>query len=314
MFRIVNALRCYAAYLFSLCGRIRVRHMPMFVSVEPANICQLRCPECPVGQRANSANAQHFMSMPVWQRVVEQVAPYAYTMQFYFQGEPLLHNDLPQMIAQAHGKGLYTIVSTNAQAMTSDLADKLAAAGLNRIIVSMDGLTPETYNSYRVGGNIDKCRQTLLWLRQAKQRYNKRMIIELQCLRLRTNEHEWQTFKQQYRVMGADRLVLKTAQLYDYADGHPLMPSDNRYCRYEKAGDGRYHRKRLRKACFRVWSGCVITTDGTVLPCCYDKSAQYAYGNIMNTDLRMLFTSEKARTFRQAAWREQPFICKECWK
>ena len=99
----------------------------MFVSVEPANICQLRCPECPVGQRANSANAQHFMSMPVWQRVIEQVAPYAYTMQFYFQGEPLLHNDLPQMIAQAHGKGeiVTELVKTLYESMDEEAVEEV---------------------------------------------------------------------------------------------------------------------------------------------------------------------------------------------
>jgi radical SAM protein with 4Fe4S-binding SPASM domain len=218
------------------------------------------------------------------------------------------------MIAEAHEAGLYTIVSTNAQAMTPETAEALVRAGLSRIIVSMDGLTDESYGAYRIGGSVDKCRQALRWLREAKERTGGRTLIELQCLRLKTNEHEWAAFKKQYRQMGADRLVFKTAQLYDYAEGHPLMPSEGRYSRYAKGADGRYHRKRRGKGCLRVWSGVVVTTSGEVLPCCYDKAHTHAYGNIKESSMAELFTNEKAMAFRRAAMNEQPAICKECWR
>ena len=260
------------------------------------------------------------MSLEVWERVLSEIRDTAHTIQFYFQGEPLLNKDLPQMIAQAHQAGLYTIVSTNAQAMTPQLAADLVNAGLDRIIISMDGLTDSSYNAYRIGGSLDKCKAALRWLREAKdsignrQSSNRQLLIELQCLRLKSNEQEWKTFKQQYKALGADRLVFKTAQLYDYADGHPLMPTDPKYSRYIKGADGQYHRRPLRHGCFRVWSGVVITTNGDVLPCCYDKSHQFAYGNIMTTPLRELFTNEKACAFRKAAFRQTPQICQECYK
>lgn len=117
-----------------------------------------------------------------------------------------------------------------------------------------------------------------------------------------------------YKTLGADRLVFKTAQLYDYADGHPLMPSDPRYSRYIQGKDGKYHRRQLRKGCFRVWSGCVITTNGDVLPCCYDKAHAHAYGNNKESAIGELFRNAISLAFRKAAIHEQPDICKECWK
>ena len=57
---------------------------------------------------------------------------------------------------KAHETGLYTIVSTNAQALTPEIAHDLVDAGLSRIIVSMDGLTQTSYNAYRVGGSLEK--------------------------------------------------------------------------------------------------------------------------------------------------------------
>ncbi len=317
--RFTNALRCYAGYALSLFGRVRVSHGPVFVSVEPASVCQLHCPECPVAFAKEMDENQRFsgtpyMSMEVWQRTLAEISPYAFTVQFYFQGEPLLNQALPEMIRQAHAEGLYTIVSTNAQSMTPAWAEALVGAGLSRIIVSMDGLTQETYSAYRIGGSLQQCMDALRYLRAAKERVNARITIELQCLRLRTNEQEWAELKRMYHRLGADRLTLKTAQLYNYADGHPLMPANERYSRYRKGSDGHYHRKPRRKSCLRVWSGCVITTEGDVLPCCYDKAHAHAYGNIMNTHIRGLFANDTALAFRRQAWQEQPAICRECWK
>lgn len=312
-----NAWRCCVSYALSLFGSVRIVHRPMFVSVEPAAICQLHCPECPVGMRKGERLAdrvERFMSREVWERVLEQIAPYAHTVQFYFQGEPLLNRDLPQMIREAHERGLYTIVSTNAQALTMEMAAELVKAGLSKIIISMDGLTEETYAAYRVGGSLEQCMHALSWLREAKERLRGGTTIELQCLRLRSNEHEWKEFQKRYKAFGADRLVFKTAQLYDYSDGHPLMPSDERYSRYTKGVDGHYHRKPIGRGCLRVWSGVVITTTGEVLPCCYDKAHAYAYGNIMKESLESLFGNERALAFRKAALQKSPDICKQCWK
>ena len=337
--RFTNALKCYWNYALSLFGLVRISHAPLFVSVEPAAVCQLRCPECPVGLRQSSITHQSSinrtssivqssiptMSLDLWHRVLSEIRDTAFIVQFYFQGEPLLNKDLAKMIAEAHEAGLYTIVSTNAQALTPELAKALVAAGLNRIIVSMDGLSEESYNAYRVGGNLEKTKAALRYLREAKNKFQIsnflslrndcfKFQIELQCLRLRTNEHEWAEFKRRYKQLGADRLVFKTAQLYDYKNGNPLMPSDARYSRYIKGTDGLYHRRRLSRICWRAWSGAVVTTNGEVLPCCYDKSCAHAYGNIKVSSLRELFGNEKALAFRKAALCQTPQICQQCYK
>lgn len=313
----MNQLRCWGSYALSSVGLHCVHHLPVFVSVEPANFCQLSCPECPVGLRLNEGN-RGVMPLDDYRRIVEQVAPYVHTMQLFWQGEPLLNDRLTEMVQMAHEAGLYTIVSTNAQRLDQPVAEALSRAGLNRIIVSLDGWTQQTYEQYRRGGSVEKAKEAVRLLRQAKAQTGARMLIELQCLRLKTNEAEWSTFRKEYKRLGADLLTMKTAQLYDYEQGSPLMPANEKYSRYKwDKRQSRYIPKHsLRKRCYRLWSGCVIDVHGNVLPCCYDKSQKHPFGNILapGATLRSVWHSERAETFRRAVLKQRANIpiCQNC--
>ena len=323
--RLLNLLRAEWHYLLAYFGIVRFTHMPTFVSVEPAGFCQLRCPECPVGtaRRDNGQTATtKTLPLPLFRHILDELSPFVHTIQFYFQGEPLLCRDLPEMIRLAHAEGLYTIVSTNAQALTDERAEVLVQAGLSRIIVSMDGLTQSSYEAYRQGGDVRKVYAALRSLRQAKTKHRSRIRIELQCLRLRSNEHEWKEFKRLYRSLGADCLTFKTAQFYDYEKGNPLMPSDERYSRYEKQKDGLYRPKRshrftrlFTRPCSRLFTGCVIDAGGKVLPCCFDKARQHTFGQLtVNTSFRSIWTSAAAFRFRRSVLHHKSSvpICTNC--
>ena len=299
-------------------GVVRVRHLPTFVSIEPANYCQLRCPACPVGQRAanNTHHKAQNMSWDTYLRILTQVQATAHTIQFYFQGEPLLNPLLPKMITRARESGLFTVVSTNAQALTRNMAHELVKSGLHRIIVSIDGFSEESYAAYRVGGDLHRALEGMQFLREAKAEYGSSICIELQVLRLRSNEHEWEWIRQHYRTLGATRLVFKTAQLYDYQHGHSLMPTDERYSRYKKGEDGIYHLARpRRRSCYRLWSGCVVTTTGEVLPCCYDKAGDHAFGSLMEQNLEQVWHNKNADDFRRQVLQDSHAIpiCRECY-
>ena len=263
--------------------------------------------------------------MEIFLRVLDNVKKSAHTMQFYFQGEPLLNKQLPEMIAAAHQAGLYTIVSTNAQALNQPMAEALVKSRLNRIIVSIDGFSEESYSAYRVGGSLTKALEGLQHLANAKALLHSRIRIELQVLRLKTNEHEWDWIKKNYKKLGATHLVFKTAQLYNFENGHPLMPTNERYSRYRKTADGTYVHKKsshlspyclfASSPCLRLWSGCVITTNGDVLPCCYDKDHRHTYGNITQQSLAELYHSAKANALRRHVLRhpDKPLeMCKNC--
>ena len=270
--------------------------MPVFVSVEPANRCNLHCPECPVGKGRQNAKTAYLDNIDFLSDVCDSLI----VIQFYFQGEPLLNNKLPELINYASRKRLFTIVSTNAQLLDKQWAYRLVKGGLSKIIVSIDGYTQEAYSQYRVGGNIEKAKQALSYLNEAKRELNSPIQIVLQCLRLKTNENEWQLLKNHYKEWGATKIEFKTAQFDDYVHGSSLMPSDSKYSRYIKQSDGTYKRKKTYKNyCYRLWSGCVVTAAGEVLPCCFCKDGRYVYGNVNNEKLSTIWKSENAEKFRK---------------
>ncbi len=327
-------------YALSLFGIVHISHYPTFLTIEPSNICQLACPQCPVGIAkkhpkgdTGTSPRNPFPDYPL--SLLADTFRYAHTVQFYFQGEPLLNPRLPELIHEAAQQGLYTIVSTNAQALDRAMAKRLVVSGLHRIIISMDGLSQSSYEAYRKGGSVEKARAAIRYLREEREIARRQRlisgdypIIELQCLLLRSNEREQALMRKTYRLLGADRLTFKTAQFYDYQYGNPLMPARDRNRRYEQCADGTYRLKRhpLRclwhaltgiSPCYRLWAGCVLTTNGDVLPCCYDKSHTHAYGNIHDASLPTLFRSRQADTFRRTAIRapfqQAPEICQNCW-
>ena len=327
-------------YALSLFGIVHISHYPTFLTIEPSNICQLACPQCPVGIAKKhpkgdigTSPRNPFPDYPL--SLLADTFRYAHTVQFYFQGEPLLNPRLPEMVHEAAQQGLYTIVSTNAQALDRAMAKRLVMSGLHRIIISMDGLSQSSYEAYRKGGSVEKARAAIRYLREEREIARRQRlisgdypIIELQCLLLRSNEQEQALMRKTYRLLGADHLTFKTAQFYDYQYGNPLMPARDRDRRYEQCADGTYRLKRhpLRRLwhaltgispCYRLWAGCVLTTNCDVLPCCYDKSHTHAYGNIHHASLASLFRSKQADTFRQTAIRapfqQAPEICQNCW-
>ena len=113
----------------------------------------------------------------------------------------------------------------------------------------------------------------------------------------------------------SDEVVFKTAQVYDFENGNPLIPENIKYSRYKKNCNGTYSIKnKLLNQCWRMWSSCVVTWDGIVVPCCFDKDAKHKLGDLKNQNFNELWESAKYQNFRQSILksRKEIDICKNC--
>ncbi len=99
--------------------------------------------------------------------------------------------------------------------------------------------------------------------------------------------------------MGADKVKIKTAQIYDFETSVHLIPVQDKYSRYSKDNSGKWHIKNLLlNQCWRMWQGCVITWDGKVVPCCFDKDAKYQMGDLLSKGLNEVWYDDAYKKFR----------------
>lgn len=287
---------------------------PVFISVEPADFCQLRCPQCPVGMSAR--NKGTCIDETVVFDTIATLRQSLLHVIFYFQGEPLLNPHLAEYVRFAHAARIYTSTSTNAMLLNSENARKLVESGLDKLIVSVDGATQEVYEQYRKGGKLERALEGIRFVQEWKQKLGSRTpFVEMQFIMFGTNEHQIGEVKRLAKSSGADCLTLKTAQIYDFENPNPLHTSLSRYSRYRKQSDGSYVLKNpLKNRCRRVISGAVLNVKGEVLPCCFDKGSEFSYGPVTDADFMTLWQNQKATDFRKAVYtnRKQFEMCRNC--
>jgi len=314
--RIWNASQLLSSYYISrLSGNPNHWGMPLSISIEPTTSCNLRCPECPSGLRSFS-RPTGMLQQELFESVIDQLAPTLSYLIFYFQGEPYLHPSLLDMVRYASSKKIYTATSTNAHYLNDEAARRTVESGLDRLIISIDGVTQETYESYRIGGKLDKvitgAENIVRWKRKLK---SKTPHVIFQFLVVKPNEHQIADVYRLAKEIGVDEVALKTAQVYDYKNGSELIPSIEKYSRYKKESNGVYSIKnQLLDHCWKMWHSCVITWDGKVVPCCFDKDAHFTLGNLNQNSFEEIWKGEKYREFRSSLLRsrEEIEICKNC--
>jgi len=89
-----------------------------------------------------------------YKKVIDELAPTLSYLLFYFQGEPYLNPKFLDQIRHAASQNIYTATSTNAHYLTDAMAEETVRSGLDRLIISIDGTTQETFAQYRVGGSL----------------------------------------------------------------------------------------------------------------------------------------------------------------
>jgi radical SAM protein with 4Fe4S-binding SPASM domain len=195
-------------------------------------------------------------------------------------------------------------------------AKRTVESGLDRMIISIDGTTQEVYEQYRKKGKLDKViagtKKIIEWKKKLK---SKTPHIIFQFLVVKPNEHQIDDVHKLAKELGVDEVRLKTAQVYDYENGNPLIPENDKYSRYKQLDNGKWTVKnKLLNHCWRMWSGCVITWDGLIVPCCFDKDATHQMGDMKEKSFREIWNSPMYRSFRGAIFksRSEIDICKNC--
>jgi radical SAM protein with 4Fe4S-binding SPASM domain len=289
--------------------------LPISISVEPTTSCNLRCPECPSGLRSFT-RPTGMLNTDFFKETIDSLHKKLLYLIFYFQGEPYLNPEFLEMVNYASGKGIYTATSTNAHYLNDEMAKKTVESGLDRLIISIDGTTQEVYQSYRIGGKLDKVLQgTQNMVKWKKQLRSKTPHLIFQFLVVKPNQHQVEKVKKLAKELGVDEVKLKTAQVYDFINGNELIPTIDQYSRYKKRSNGTYQIKNeMLNHCWKLWHSCVITWDGKIVPCCFDKDAQHELGDLKGKPFKEIWHNDKYVNFRRRILqsRRNIDICANC--
>lgn len=315
--RFVNAVKVLGSFYISrVLNRPVQWGYPVSVSFEPTTSCNLRCPECPSGLRQFS-RPTGMLKNDFFTRTIDEIHKELLYLIFYFQGEPYLNPDFLKMVKYASDKKIYTATSTNAHYLNDEIARKTVESGLDRLIISIDGTTQEVYQQYRVGGNLEKvlagASNIVKW---KKQLNSKTPFVFFQFLVVKPNQHQIEEIKQLAKEVGVDEVRFKTAQVYDYeTDPNNLIPTIDKYSRYKKNADGTYYPKnKLANRCWKLQHANVITWDGLVVPCCFDKDATHQLGNLKTQSFKDIWHNDNYKQFRSQLMksRKNIDICANC--
>jgi radical SAM protein with 4Fe4S-binding SPASM domain len=309
--RLLNAIGIGSSQVLSaLTGRPIVWGMPLSVSAELTNWCNLKCPECASGS-GYSEREKGFMNPDLFRKVLSELGPYLFSINLYFQGESMVHPRFFEFL-DLTGK-IRSVVSTNGHFLSPGNAEKLALSGLDTLIVSLDGLNQETYSKYRLGGDFNKVKNGIKNISDAIARTGSHLKLEIQFLVNRYNEGQLKKAGKFATESGAN-LRLKSMQVIDIKKSDKWMPVQRRFRRYTEI-NGRYKIKSsLPDRCMRLWFNPVITWNGKVLPCCFDKNEEFVMGDLNKETFSDIWRGKEYKKFREdvLSARSKIGICRNC--
>jgi radical SAM protein with 4Fe4S-binding SPASM domain len=276
---------------------------PVIAQVEPANVCNLRCPLCFTVSQSHS-RPPALLAFETFRRLVDDVGDYLLFMVLWSWGEPFLNPDLLRIIEYAAARGIIVHTSTNGNVEFDDLmAERIVHSGLSSIVFAVDGATQQTYQAYRVGGDLEKVRRNLRALAEAKRRLRAaRPQLILRFVAMRQNEDELPAVERMAAELGADFFSIKSVDLppeFGPELDRKYLPADDRYRRYQYV-EGTYDRKAQPFACVRPWKRITMDASGELISCEYDFRNRHGFGRVGGTDsAQAVWKSGTARAFRR---------------
>ena len=266
-----------------------VRSFPYHVTIDPGNFCNLRCPGCHTGVKHPEMIDPAFLKLDTFKTVFNELKPYALSVSLYNWGEPFLNKQLFDIIDHAESGRVGSTIHSNFNLFNEKIAENAVKSGLTHIYMSIDGATQETYEKYRVKGNISQVLENVkLMLDTRKRLKSKFPLITWKYLVFEHNRHEVEMARKMASDLGVDAFEVfngspHLCDIYAYADEYRNEP---------------VMLKELKSPCLSLWSSIYVNSDGSVLPCSLSFRQSEVFGNLVNESLEAIWNNDKYQNSR----------------
>lgn len=310
-------------------GLSKIPNYPHFALIDPSSICHLHCPLCPTGQGRKERRLR-LLTFEEYKKMIDQFGDYLVSLLFTNWGEPLLNKDFYKIVeySKKNKRIPYVSTATNLSIkLTDEDIDLLVESGLDLMTVSVDGSNQETYEKYRVGGDLELVIENSKRIMEAKRRLGKeRPFIVWQFLVFKHNEDDIESIKTLAEETGVDVLRICAAQVYvgeldrpfeeTYEKSKPVLPTlGSKYSKYNSDGS-----EKEPKSCNWLWKGIVVSSTGGVSPCCSIYPEKYDFGNLLNEPFMDVWNNRHYQHARRCVKnsnlceKEPENICTKCTK
>ena len=271
----------------------------LYLDVEPTNGCMYDCLFC---ARQQMTRPIGYMDINLFREICKQAKEYGCLgIRLLRWGEPLLHKDIDRMVSMAKSYNLLTHMTTNGLLLDDNMCNKLIDAGLDSIIVSLQGTTEEEYNKVR---NTDKYKcihdNILNLVRIKKDRGVNHPWVHVSTTITDETDKQTKEWKDYW-----NSIVNSTGVGYTW---FKRLEDKSRVEDLVDRSKELLHNFR----CIEVMNKLSIDWDGAVSPCCLDYNQQLTIGNINNTNLMELWKSPQVKAIRTLLGQKRQDIFNLC--
>lgn len=252
---------------------------PLHLDLDVTNACNLRCKMCARTIMIEKGNMPDvgFMDFDFVKHLIDEGASQGLaSIKFSFQGEPLLHPKIVEIVAYAKKAGIIdTMFNTNGMLLTPEMSEALLDAGLDNIFFSIDSAYKENYESIRVGANYDKVVENILNFIHLRKVMKKHAVqIGVSMVVMEENKDEVDAFIRQWSN------IVDTVNWG--LDQHFVLKEKPERISNMKTKPDIF-------CCSQLWQRLIVNWDGECLPCCLDVERDLLVGNAHNSSLQQIW-------------------------
>lgn len=290
-------------------------HTPLLLYVDPSSACNFRCRFCPTGHAdlvQQAGYRRRVLDLAVFKKVIADLRDFDQpirVLRLNKIGEPLLNKHVPEMISSAKASGRVELVdlATNGALLSRELWAQLVAAGLDRLNLSLEGMSREQYREVAgVDFDFEAFVADTEWFYE--NRGNCEFTIKVPGNHLSAEQRE-----QFFATFGdrCDRIFIE-----NIASIWPAFDVEERGQVAVDREQGQYGTPLAQKdTCTYIFYAAAINADGTVSACCPDWEQRLLVGDARATSLASIWHSKAMNDLRRQhleGRRRENDVCRDC--
>lgn len=272
--------------------------IPKYIYIETTNKCNAECIMCP---HKKMKRKQGIMSLSLFKKIIDYCSHVDLSQTTIFlhkEGEPLLD---PYIFERSkYIKKMCSIanlaINTNGSLLSKENVNKLLCSGLDKLFISIDGVSSMAYNFIRKGLDYEILKNNIQYLFRKKKDENSKMEIVLQMTVCKFNKHEIEFFTDTWKDSGAE-LYIKS--MHSYLDG-------------EFSSMTEIKTEKQQGVCRDPFNVIVVFWDGSYGVCCWDYDNLYKIGNFKNESVIEAFNNKQFSEMRKKQLEQNCYNIEPC--